>query len=88
MGDVMGRAGGGGAGLLRGGPLSRRDGDVMGDVLGRQVAVVLGCFAAVGTWRFGSYREEFATISASLQEEVCVCMLVCVCVRARACLRV
>jgi hypothetical protein len=43
-----------------------------------QVVVVLGCFAAVGTWRFGSYHSEFATIEASLKKEVRACVRACV----------
>ena len=34
------------------------------------IVLILGCFAAIGTWRFGSFRQEFATISDSLTTEL------------------
>ena len=36
------------------------------------IFLVLGCFAAVGTWRFGSSRQEFATISATVSTELSI----------------
>jgi hypothetical protein len=30
------------------------------------VVLIVGCFAAVGTWRFGSFRQEFATMSDTI----------------------
>jgi hypothetical protein len=34
------------------------------------IVLILGCFAAIGTWRFGSFRKEFASISDSLTTEL------------------
>jgi hypothetical protein len=30
------------------------------------IVLIIGCFAAVGTWRFGSFRQEFATMSDTI----------------------